>query len=92
MTFRGTPSSSLSQPLNQVWATDNPLAQIAFDAGYADPSHFTRDESNRKNLRTHTVYPLAAQLGADKTTWRWLIPIFIVYKTYCMIAYGKIRG
>lgn len=33
----------LREALNQVWATDASLAQIAFDAGYADQSHFTRE-------------------------------------------------
>jgi transcriptional regulator GlxA family with amidase domain len=33
----------LREALNRVWATDASLAQIAFDAGYADQSHFTRE-------------------------------------------------
>lgn len=33
----------LRAALNQVWATDDSLAQIAFGAGYADQSHFTRE-------------------------------------------------
>lgn len=33
----------LRHALNEVWATDNSLAQIALDAGYADQSHLTRD-------------------------------------------------
>jgi AraC-like DNA-binding protein len=33
----------LREALNRVWATDASLAQIAFDTGYADQSHFTRE-------------------------------------------------